>query len=166
MKKIFLVIFFILGLTGCNLGLFTAKQDTISNDTEITSLNLTLAKLSLNNFLSLLNLGQYEQALNYFQGDFNYLASLNLEINKNDKVELLKRYCTVNGGKCLRFMIIDQAEFSANEYQYTVQFLNDDGTVYATPGCPCKGGGTKEFYFKVKKVTEGQFVVTDLPPKE
>jgi hypothetical protein len=166
MKKFAISILFIFLLAGCNSNLFASRQDKIIDEIDNKTLNFQYAKLSLSNFLSLLNLGQYQQALSYFQGDFNYLASLNLESNQNDKAELLKRFCTVNGGKCLKFMIINQEELSANEYQYTVQFLNNDGAVYATPGCPCKGGGKTQFYFKVKKITEGQFVVTDLPPKE
>lgn len=160
MKKISLLIFLILIISGCSYLPFNKKQAEMSNPV----IDIELAKLSVNNFLSMLNLGQYEQAVFYYGGSFSELESLNPEISKDSKSKLLERYCLNNNGLCLKPMLIKEESISDSEYKVTVQFFNQDGSLFATSGCPCKGGGKNQFEFTVKKITEGQFLVMDLPP--
>ena len=161
MKKVFFLLLCLLFFSSCTWPL--AKNNHEIPDNPI--LDIELAKLSLNNFLALLNQGQYKQALFYYGGDFSYLKNLNPEIG-DDKAKLFENFCTKNKGQCLKPLIIRQEDISNRKYNFTVQFFANDGKLYSTPGCTCKGGGKSQFDFIVKKITEGQFLVFDLPPNE
>ena len=159
MKKIFVLCFLILLLTGCTLGQTTTYE--IKDDPAVS---LAMAKMSLNNFLSLLEQKQYSQAVLYFGGDYNVLRNLNLSIDKNNKAKLWESFCQ-NNGVCLNFQIIDEKAISENEFRFTVQYFNEDGSLFATSGCSCRGGGQDKFEFIVEKQGE-QYLVKNLPTEK
>jgi len=162
MKKVLFILLFLMMFSSCTWPI--VKNDQKIPDNPI--IDIELAKLSLNNFLSLLNQSQYKQALFYYGGDFSYLKNLNPDINNNDKAKLLENFCTKNKGQCLKPLIMKQEAISNKEFSFVVQFFTNEDKLYSTPGCTCKGGGKSQFNFLVKKTTEGQFLVQDLPPKE
>ncbi len=122
-----------------------------------------MAKMALNNFLSLLEQKQCSQAALYYGGDYKVLKSMNIQDNSDSNTELWQNFCTVNGGICLPFKIVNQQNMNEKEFKFTVQYFNEDGSLFATEGCPCRGGGQGSFAFRVKKQGE-QFLVMDLPP--
>jgi hypothetical protein len=162
MKKIFFLIILILLLAGCSLSGISKNQNNFGNPKPDNE----LAKLALNNFLSLLNSGQYDQALFYYGTSFAILENYNSGIKPEFKAKLLESYCLKNGGQCLKPLIIGEQQIADNEYQFSVEFFKANNLLYSTPGCPCKGGGKSQFEFRVIKNKSGQYVVMDLPPKE
>lgn len=160
-KSIILFIVIIILITGC--AVISVKNELELNRPEI---EMSEAKQVLDNYLNFLFTQQYEQALLYYGGDFQYLEQLNPDIQPEFKAKLLERYCQQQKGICLKPIIINASPLSLDEYKFDVQYLNNDGSLYAVPGCPCKGGGKKTFELRVKKDALGKLMVFDLPPKE
>ena len=160
-KSIILFILIIILITGC--AVISVKNEQELNKPEI---EMAEAKQVLDKYLNFLFTQQYEQALSYYGGDFAYLEQSNPDIKPEFKAKLLEHYCLLQKGICLKPMIINELVLSQNEYKFDVQYFNNDGSLYATPGCPCKGGGKNTFELRVKKDALGKLMVFDLPPKE
>jgi len=116
-----------------------------------------------------LHAGRYEDAVTLYGGDYQLLIDQNPEIDPADHVALLKNACTTNGFRCLKIKLagIDRKN-SPNEYVFTVQFQNDDGTLFVLGPC-CGASETEQppisfFEIRVLKAAEGEFRVLDMPP--
>ena len=120
-------------------------------------------------FFDHLHAGRYEEAVTLYDGDYQLLIDQNPEIDPADHARLMKNACTTNGFRCLRIKLagIDWKN-SPNEYVFTVQFQNDDGSLFVLGPC-CGASETEQppvsfFEIRVLKIAEGEFRVLDMPP--
>ena len=120
-------------------------------------------------FFDHLHAGRYEEAVTLYGGDYQLLIDQNPEIGPADHARLMKNSCTTNGFRCLKIKLagIDWKN-SPNEYVFTVQFQNDDGSLFVLGPC-CGASDTEQpsvsfFEIRVLKVAEGEFRVLDMPP--
>lgn len=128
-----------------------------------------LAHTTLVQFFNHLYAGRYEEAVTLYDGDYQLLIDQNPEIDPADHVALLKNACTTNGFQCLKIKLagIDWKN-SPNEYVFTAQFQNDDGSLFVLGPC-CGASETEQppvsfFEIRVLKIAEGEFRVLDMPP--
>jgi len=120
-------------------------------------------------FFDYLHAGRYEDAVKLYDGSYQMMIDQNPTIDPADHVALIKNACTVNGFRCLQIKIagIDEKP-SPNEYLFTVQFQNDDGSLFVLGPC-CGASETEQppvslFGIRVAKVAEGEFRILDMPP--
>jgi hypothetical protein len=140
------------------------------------------ARYTLFSYLTALSKGDYKRAAHYYGGAYNRLRRMNPSLNiarfKPEDYRYLKRYCTVNGGKCYIPTSIKDSVLGSNAKGLDsrfVQALGDisrsDGTMkfsveFVSPGYEqLKVNGRTRFTFKVIKTSKG-FKVLDLPPKK
>lgn len=128
-----------------------------------------LAYTILLQFFDHLHAGRYEDAVTLYEGDYQLLIDQNPEIDPADHIALLKNACTFNGFRCLKIKLagIDWKN-SPNEYVFTVQFQNEDGSTFVLGPC-CGASETEQpsvsfFEIRVLKIAEGEFRVLDMPP--
>lgn len=127
------------------------------------------AQHALMDFLENLHNGKYNEAARFYGGSYETMIDQNPGIDPNDPATLLKNACTLNGMQCLRGKIIGLEEkVSDVKYIFMVEFLKDDGTLFALGPC-CGGGQTSVppqsvFLFTVIKVYQNRFTVMDMPP--
>ncbi len=124
------------------------------------------AREALTSYFSLLHAGRYSEATHYYGGTYDILRDWNPDVDEDDYATLFKRGCTSNGLRCLRIRIIArEEEISPTEFGFIVEFINDDGTLFARG--PCCGTEEEEppqtqFCFTVKKVDD-RFLVQEMP---
>lgn len=124
------------------------------------------AREALTSYFSLLHAGHYNEATNYYGGIYDILRDWNPDVDEDDYAALFKRGCTSNGLKCLRIgTIVREEEVSPTESGSIVEFMNEDGTLFARG--PCCGTEEEElpqtqFSFTVKKVDD-RFLVQEMP---
>jgi hypothetical protein len=127
------------------------------------------AHSALLQFFDQLHIGRYEEAVNLYEGSYQVMVDQNPAIDPADHVELMKSACTINGFQCLQIKIAGiEYKPSPNEYLFTVQFQNDDGSLFEMGPC-CGASETEQspvslFEIRVIQVAEGQFHVLDMPP--
>ncbi|MBU4284815.1 hypothetical protein KKF60_02370 [Patescibacteria group bacterium] len=148
----------------CSETIESCSKDCKKDETDA---ELSLAHESLVQYFSLLNKGQYAEAVKYHGSGYNYLQSWNPTINPNDYVNLLKNGCEINGLRCLKIKsVLNQQKISSTEFKFTVQFSNNDGTLFKRG--PCCGATEEtmptktEFEYMVKKI-DNNFLVKDQP---
>jgi len=128
--------------------------------------DLERAREVLTSYFSLLHDGRYSEAIHYYGGTYDILRDWNPDVDEDDYAALFKRGCTSNGLRCLRIKtIVRKEEVSPTEFTFTVEFINDDGTLFERG--PCCGTEEKEppqtlFPFTVKKV-DGRLLVQEMP---
>lgn len=124
---------------------------------------------TLMDFLRNLHNGKYDEAARLYNGSYRTMIDHNPNMDPNDHTALLRNACTLNGMQCLRGKIIGLEEkVSDVKYIFMVEFLKDDGTLFALGPC-CGGGQTSVppqsvFLFTVIKVYQNRFTVMDMPP--
>jgi len=140
------------------------------------------ARHTLFSYLMALSKGDYKRAVHYYGGSYNLLRRMNPSLNaarfKPEGQEYLKRYCTVNGGKCYIPSSIEDSVFGSGVRSMDTKLLKalgridkGDGTKkfsveFVSPGyIPLRIDGKKSFVFKVLKTSKG-FKVLDLPPRK
>lgn len=127
------------------------------------------AQYVLLDFLRNLHNGKYDEAARLYNGSYRTMIDHNPDIDPNDHTDLLRNACTLNGMQCLRGKIIGLEEkVSDVKYIFMVEFLKDDGILFALGPC-CGGGQTSVppqsvFLFTVIKVYQNRFTVMDMPP--
>ena len=129
--------------------------------------NFENAQKTLIVFFSYLHDGEYELASTLYGGEYKGIRDHNPHIDPNDLAALLQNACTVNGAQCLE---VRQATFvaqpTAREFQFSVEFFNDDGSVFSLG--PCCGDNeifdpVKEFTYTVRLKPSGKYIVLDTP---
>jgi hypothetical protein len=132
-----------------------------------TDTDLSLAHEALIQYFSLLNKGQYAEAVKYHGSGYDYLRDWNPTIDPNDYINLLKNGCEINGLQCLKIKsVLNQQKISSTEFKFTVQFSNNNGTLFKRG--PCCGATEEtmptktEFEYTVKKI-DNEFLVKDQP---
>ncbi len=123
------------------------------------------AQDTLTLYFSLLHDQRYDEAVAYYGGRYDVLSDWNPGVTNS--AALFKYGCTAGGLQCLRIKsIVDVEQVSPTQFRFTVQFLNEDGTLFKRG--PCCGASEAEmptqteFVYTVKK-TGDKFLVQSLP---
>ena len=141
---------------------------TPTNKTETPSEGLEKARNALTAFFELLNQREYEEAAALYGGDYQGLQDSNPLLDPQDHIALLTNGCEINGLQCLRVQrIVDENVVSPTEYHFTVEFMNQDGSLFVRGPC-CGGNATdfppeSEFPYTVIRNCAGEFLVLELP---
>jgi hypothetical protein len=126
------------------------------------------AQQALVRFFSHLHEGKYELASALYGGEYDVMRDHNPDIDPDDLAALFRKACTVNGAQCLE---VKNATFLAQpspaEYQFTVLFSKDDGSIFVRG--PCCGDDNPnhvaqtEFIYTVQSECTGKYHVIELP---
>lgn len=141
---------------------------TPTNITETPSEGMEKAQNTLVSFFDLLSQQEYERAAALYGGDYQGLRDSNPLLDPQDHVALLKNGCEINGLQCLRIKrIVDEQAVSSAEYHFTVEFLNQDDSLFVRGPC-CGGNATdfppeSQFAYRVIRNCAGEFLVLELP---
>ena len=111
---------------------------------KINKIESQQVKATLTNFFKYLHDKKYEKAVPLFEpwqrGDgeqtsgWDGLASFSLQKDRDDKSKVLGHYCE-SVGTCLRVKILDIKKVDANRYRLKVQFIMDNGKLFALGSC-------------------------------
>ena len=151
------IIFFLLGMliTGCSIP--SPKLNSDSDE----------AHASLVSFFELLNAKEYNKAASIYGGSYDGLQDINPSVDPADHAKLLENACEINGNKCYLVRSATFMEAQGDTFIFQVEFNNPDGSLFVRG--PCCGANETEmppesqFEYKVKKTTNGKFLVMDLP---
>lgn len=141
---------------------------TPTNQNETSAKGLEKARSTLTEFFELLNQRDYEEAAALYGGDYQPLREWNILIDPKDRAALLATGCEINGLQCLRVKrIVDEKAVSLAEYHFTVEFMNQDGSLFVRGPC-CGGNATdfppeSQFAYTVIRTCAGEFSVLELP---
>jgi hypothetical protein len=141
---------------------------TPANTTETSSDGMEKARNALISFFELLNRQEYEKAAALYGGDYQGLQESNILIDPKDHVALLTNGCELNGLQCLQVKrIVDEKVVSLAEYHFTVEFMNQDGSLFVLGPC-CGGNATdfppkSQFAYTVIRDCAEKFLILDLP---
>jgi uncharacterized protein YraI len=141
---------------------------TPANTNETRSEGLEKARTALVSFFELLNQREYEKAAVLYGGEYQGLRDSNPLLDPQDHAALLKNACELNGLQCLRVRgIVDEQMISLAEYHFTVEFLNEDDSLFVRGPC-CGGNATdfppeSQFAYIVVRNCAGEFLVLELP---
>ena len=179
MKKNILLVMIVVGLaltSACGIEpvspsvspLIDSKQPEIyTNSTAATNDSTAISVVM--QFFDYLHTGRYEEAVKLYGGTYQLMIDQNPAIDPADHVALMKNACTVNGFQCLQLKVAGiEYKPSPNEYLFTVQFQNDDGSLFVLSPC-CEASEAEQppvslFEVKVMEVVVGEFRVLDMPP--
>lgn len=126
------------------------------------------AQRALVTFFSSLQAGEYERAVEYYGGAYDVMQDHNPDVAPDDRAALFRNACTVNGALCLKIFgatLIEQP--SPAEYQYAVQFADEDGSIFTLgPCCGDSDPGNspqEEFVYTVRLECTGKYRVLEMP---
>jgi hypothetical protein len=112
-------------------------------------------KGTLKLYFDALNKEDFDSVTRLYGGSYETLQGYNPNIDANNMIELMKSYCTINGGQIVNIdKIVSEEKKSEEEYIFKLTLKNKDGT-------PFQNG--KKYNYTVKNI-EGHFTVLDLPP--
>jgi hypothetical protein len=138
------------------------------NATAVPSQRIEAARSTLTQFFDLLNAGQYHAAADIYAGDYEVLRDNNPLVGPDDHAGLLRNACQINGYQCLKLSrVVGEMQMSPGEYQFTVEFINADGTTFERGQC-CGASETdmpsqSQFTYTVRAFCPGAFYVMDMP---
>jgi hypothetical protein len=141
---------------------------TPANKNETPSEGLEKARSTLIRFFELLNQREYERATALYGGEYQGLRDSNPLIDPRDHAALLTNGCEINGLQCLRVKrIVEEKAVSLAEYHLTVEFINQDGSLFVRGPC-CGGSATdfppeSQFGYIVIRSCAGEFLIVELP---
>ena len=108
------------------------------------------------------------QAADLYGGSYDVMQDHNPDFDPDDHAALLRNACTINGAQCLEIRGATlKGQPSPTEYQFGVEFSNDDGSLF-TPG-PCFGDKNsdrphqKEFIYTVRLECTGKYLTLEMP---
>ncbi len=123
-------------------------------------------ELAFNEYFSLLNEGNYKEAMYYHGAGYETLYAWNGGVSPADRITLFKNGCEMNGWQCLKVKkILKTEKISDTETKFTVQFQNNDGSLFERG--PCCGSTEeqdptqREFTYNVKKTKNGFMVMNE-----
>jgi hypothetical protein len=125
------------------------------------------ARQTLVTFFEALNQARYEDAIDLYGGSYEIMIDHNPILDPDDHIALWKNACTINGAQCLIVRSSTLKEINGDEYVFIIEFSNPDGTLFVLGPC-CGGSATdfppvSQFEYRVQKMSDGKFVVLDLP---
>jgi hypothetical protein len=136
---------------------------------QATDSRLPEAQRALTSFFNYLHDGHYTEAEALYGGTHEFMRDWNPDIPPDDLPQLMRRACQQNGIMCLKPMaVFPQGKQEQSTYSFTVQFANDDGSLFVRR--PCCGASTtdeppqSEFEFEVVEDPQGVFLVQEMPP--
>ncbi len=125
------------------------------------------ARQALLTYLSALDAGRFGEAARFYGGEYEILIGYNPEIDPSSHAALFEAACTVNGFLCQLELksILQETRVSDTEFRFTIEFQNQDGTLYEHP---CVETGAAECWlqtqFDLTVISlDGQFRVLELP---
>ncbi len=125
------------------------------------------AESTLTAYFAALHEGRYANAAALYAGSYGVLLDSNPDVDPQDHARLFERWCTQNGGQCLRVRsVVSRQAVSQDEMQFVVQFSGEDGALFTIGPCcgePDTGQRQTDFAFVVQRVG-GSFRVLGLPP--
>lgn len=143
------------------------EQEIVNSQQKAEVKSVQLARKALVNYFNLLNNKQYSEAIKYHGSGYDYLRSWNPSLAKDDYAGLLKSGCEINGLRCLKIKnVLEEQQNSSVEFKFTVQFANDDGTLFKRG--PCCGATEKQMptqtdFEYIVKLIDGHYVVATQP---
>jgi hypothetical protein len=126
------------------------------------------ASRALMTFFDLLSEGRYSEATEYYGGHYEQLQAWNPQVDPNDHARLFENGCKSNGLQCLKIRkITTTQQLSVDEHKFTVEFANQDGTLFQQGPC-CGASETQQpvktqFDYTVRKVNDDRYQVEELP---
>lgn len=126
------------------------------------------ARQTLVAYFDALNRADYEAVIELYGGSYQEMMDNNPTIAPDDRQALWENACTINGYRCdLVARTMEFKERIGDEYSFIVEFNNPDGTLFILGPC-CGGSATdfppvSQFTYRVKKLSNGKFVVLDMP---
>jgi hypothetical protein len=150
MKKVFLVLLVII-LVACS----PAEKES----------EAAKAESAMWTFFSALTNGQYTEAVNLYNGDYEVLTGWNPDLSPTDYISLWQRGCEQNGLVCMEVMDVVHVVETENGFDFTVTFKTNDGELFQFTGC-C--GETlpqpiTEYEISVQKEAD-EYKVLSMPP--
>lgn len=126
------------------------------------------ARAALVDFLTLLNQGNYQEAVPLYGGDYEALQVFNPGIDPSDRLALWTWACGNQLLQCLEVRSGTLLHQEGDTYVFRVEFSNPDGGLFVLGPC-CGANETEmppesEFEFTVMTSAEGGFVVLNTPP--
>jgi hypothetical protein len=126
------------------------------------------ARQALVRYFDSLNRANYEATIDLYGGSYEGMIDSNPSVAPDDRLTLWENACTINGNECdLLVRTVTFQERKGDEYSFLVEFNDPDGTMFILGPC-CGGSATdfppvSEFEYRVKKLSNGKFVVLDMP---
>jgi dipeptidyl aminopeptidase/acylaminoacyl peptidase len=122
------------------------------------------AQQTLLTYFDDLHAGQYEQAVQLYGGSYLELMASEPIRNPHDHAGFFEHACQSLLRCCLRVKSIQLKDQTSDEFRFTLEFLNDDGSLFVLgPCCGGNGDSQSQFPFRVTLTREGKFLVMDLP---
>lgn len=123
---------------------------------------------ALEMYFSFLHRGEYEEAVQLYGGSYESLLESNRTFPWDNRAKLLEYACERNGYNCLLIRRVHSIEqISPAEFQFIVEFQNQDGSLFVRTPCCGAGEGDSppqsQFMFTIIKNSEGKFLVMELP---
>jgi hypothetical protein len=120
-------------------------------------------------FFMYLHDGDYQAAVDLYEGSYEFLITINPDLDPSDHPALLARACQINGFVCLQMgEVLSVEETTPGEIHLMIQFLTDSGEVFQRS--PCCGAGEddlspiSEFPIRLVREEGEEIKVLDLPP--
>lgn len=126
------------------------------------------ARSVLVDFLTSLNIGNYDRAVTIYGGEYDALQVFNPQLNPSDHLALWTWVCENQLLQCLEVRSANLQHQEDNTYVFQVEFNNPDGSLFVLGPC-CGANETEmppvsEFEYTVTKTADGKFIVMNLPP--
>ena len=126
------------------------------------------ARATLMEFLTLLNTGNYQEAVPLYGGEYEALQVFNPEIAPSDRLGLWRWACENRLLQCLEVRSAILLHQEGDTYVFQVEFNNPDGSLFVLGPC-CGANETEmppvsEFEFTVTRNAEDRFVILNTPP--
>lgn len=136
--------------------------------TNVPGQGIEQARVALAKFFDLLNAGEYHAAAALYAGDYEVLRDNNPLVGPDGYAALLRNACEINGYQCLKLLrVVSEEQSSPAEFQFTVEFVNPDGSTFVRGQC-CGAGETdmpsqSQFPYTVRTTCQSDYHVMDMP---
>jgi hypothetical protein len=125
------------------------------------------AQLALQDYFTALSAGQFDRAAGLYGGSYELLLEGNPYLEPHNHAALLGYACQSRYPCGLRVKSIYLKSQSTNQFTFTLEFTNPDGSPFVLGPC-CGADATQQppvstFDFKVTRKQDGRFLVLDLP---
>jgi hypothetical protein len=121
------------------------------------------AKQTLLAYFDDLHAGRYTQAVELYGGSYLALMQADPIRDPHDRAGFFEYACQ-SLARCLQVKSVQLVGQAENEFRFTLEFINDDGSLFLSGPC-CGGSGEpqSQFPFRVTRTPAGKFLVMDLP---
>ena len=149
-------------------GLKNCISSSIATSDSLKPPDIESAQQALIGFFFYLHAGEYGRAAELFGGEYDIMRQHNPGIDPDDHAELFRNACAINGFQCLEILQVTLLdEPSTAEFQFAVQFVNEDGSLFTQgPCCGDEGINTypqDEFLYTVRLECTGKYLVMEMP---